>query len=141
MSENPQWEQFLLTALDKYLVKNDFPADANPKALRTLLWRTVCNMSKYSEGQTLVKKLNKEILTTTAKTLQDHKADANLVNAAILALSNSVFIKVAYFSRPGLRAIISRTGAQIPQRESFFRKREHCVSDPQPVLQVPGKLA
>jgi len=95
VSENPQWEQFLLTALDKYLVKNDFPADANPKALRTLLWRTVCNMSKYADGQTLVKKLNREVLTTAAKTLQDHKTDANLVNAAILALSNSVFIKVA----------------------------------------------
>lgn len=86
----------MLASLDKYLVKNDFSADANPKALRTLLWRTVCNMSKYAEGQTLIKRLNKEILSTAAKTLQEHKADANLVNAAILALSNCVFIKVAY---------------------------------------------
>lgn len=112
----------MLTALDKYLVKNDFPADANPKALRTLLWRTVCNMSKFAEGQILIKKLNREILTIAAKTLQDHKADANLVNAAILALSNSVFIKVKSFLKSGLCAIISRTCAQIAERQPLLGK-------------------
>lgn len=102
VSEHPQWEQFLKVSLEKYFLKNDFSADANPKALRTLIWRTICNMSKFAHGQSLLKKLHQEIFLTAAKTMQDHKTDATLTNAATLALSNCAFIKVDLTVNPGV---------------------------------------
>lgn len=82
--------------LEKYVVKDDFGKDINPKVIRTLIWRTVCNMTKHAPSQDLIIGNSSNIVVSAVETLQKAKADSGIINSCVMALYNIVFIPVLF---------------------------------------------
>lgn len=80
--------------LEKYVVKNDFSADVNPKVVRTIIWRTITNMAKHPRSQELIRENATSIAVSILETLQKVKSDSTIINACVMALNNIVFIEV-----------------------------------------------
>lgn len=83
--------------LEKYVVKNEFNPEVNPKVVRTIIWRTITNMAKHAVSQKLITDNATSIVVSTLETLQKSKTDATIVNACVMAFNNIVFINVFFF--------------------------------------------
>ena len=80
--------------LHKYVVKDEYPKDVNPKVIRTILWRTITNMTKHKESQDLIKDNLSNIIVSAVETLQKAKSDSTIINSCVMALNNIFFIEV-----------------------------------------------
>jgi hypothetical protein len=80
--------------LQKYVIKNKYTADVNPKVVRTILWRALTNMVKHASGKTVVKDNLAVIVVAALETLATCKTDASITNACTLAVNNIVFVEV-----------------------------------------------
>ncbi len=80
--------------LEKYVVKNEFSADVNPKVVRTIIWRTITNMAKHPRSQELIVDNATSIAVSVLETLQKAKSDSTTINACVMALNNIVFVQV-----------------------------------------------
>lgn len=81
--------------LEKYVVKNEFSGEVNPKVIRTIIWRTITNMAKHKTSQDLIASNATSIAVSGLETLQKCKSDAGIVNSCVMALNNIVFLQVA----------------------------------------------
>ena len=67
--KNKAWDAKISEVMDRYVISNKYPKDVNPKVVRTILWRTLCNASKFSEGQQFVRSNTAQILLAAIETL------------------------------------------------------------------------
>ena len=80
--------------LEKYVVKDNFGKDINPKVIRTLIWRTICNMTKHTPSQELIIGNSANIAVSAVETLQKARTDSGIINSCVMTLYNTVFIPV-----------------------------------------------
>lgn len=98
------------------MISNKYPKDSNPKVVRTILWRTLCNASKFSEGQQFVRDNTAQILLAAVETLQANKQDAAVVNACVMTVNNLLFVSELDF-------------AELPKEETYKALTENLASE------------
>lgn len=88
------------------MINNKFAKDVNPKVVRTILWRTLCNASKYAEGQQFIRNNTAQIFVAAIETLQTSKQDSGVVNACVMTVNNVLFVSELDF-------------AEVPKEETY----------------------
>ena len=113
--KNKAWDAKISEVMDRYVISNKYPKD-NPKVVRTILWRTLCNASKFSEGQQFVRSNTAQILLAAIETLQSNKQDASVINACVMTVNNLLFVGQLDF-------------AEVPKEETYKSLVENLSSE------------
>lgn len=96
--------------LDKYIINNTYPKDVNPKVVRTIIWRTLCNTTKSKEGEAYVRNNISSIVLAAIEVLTANKSDSSLVVACVMSFNNILFIEDLDFTeipKPDMYRVLS----------------------------------
>ena len=100
--------------LEKYCVKED--PSGGLKVVRTIVWRLLSNLSKYSHSQKIIHSSITPIILSAIETLTRNKADGGVINACTMALNNMIFVESFEFN-------------EIPDQDIFKALADNFSSD------------